>query len=302
MSNKIQKKRRGDRRDAVLVRDIDPMHYIMAVVTPGRCNNEAYISETIDLEALNAYVAKKNENETEFKYTMFHVLVTAFLKVLKLRPKMNRFVYDNAIYQRTKETAAFTIKKKFADTGEEGLAVVEGKDDDTIDTIHEYLRREITRERSHMEDAGDNETLKAMAFFNKMPRFLSVFLLHILMWMDKKDLVPDFILSAEPYHNSLVISNVGSFGLHCGYHHLIEWGTNSLFCLVGEKSKRPVYQEDGSVEFREQVDLGITIDERLADGYYYAKSIRLLKYILQHPEILDRPLGEEVEFDDGRKR
>ena len=35
---------------------------------------------------------------------------------------------------------------------------------------------------------------------------------------------------------------------------------------------------------RNSVELGLTIDERLADGYYYSKSIRLLKYILTHPE------------------
>lgn len=33
---------------------------------------------------------------------------------------------------------------------------------------------------------------------------------------------------------------------------------------------------------RETLDLGLTIDERLADGYYYSKSIRLLKYLLEH--------------------
>ena len=298
MAQKLtEKKRRGDRSDAYKIRDIDPMHYIMAVVTPGRCNNEAYISETVDLANLNAYLAKKNENETEFKYTMFHVIVTAFLKVLKLRPKMNRFIYDNAIYQRKFQSASFVVKKKFADNGEEGTAVVYAKDEDPIDTIHEYLREVITKERSVQEGSGDNGTLKAMEIFSSMPKPISVSLLHALMWMDKHDMVPDWIISQEPYHHSLVISNVGSFGLHCGYHHLLEWGTNSLFCLIGEKEVRPVFQKDGSYEMREMVDLGITIDERLADGYYYAKSIKLLQYLLQHPEELEKPLGEEVDYN-----
>ncbi len=34
---------------------------------------------------------------------------------------------------------------------------------------------------------------------------------------------------------------------------------------------------------RETLELGLTIDERLADGYYYSKSVRLLKYLLEHP-------------------
>ena len=39
---------------------------------------------------------------------------------------------------------------------------------------------------------------------------------------------------------------------------------------------------------RETLDLGLTIDERLADGYYYSKSVRLLKYLLEHPEELEK--------------
>ena len=58
----------------------------------------------------------------------------------------------------------------------------------------------------------------------------------------------------------------------------------------------PFYQEDGSVEMREVIDLGVTLDERIADGYYYSKTIKLLKYLLTHPELLDQKSNEEVEF------
>ena len=47
---------------------------------------------------------------------------------------------------------------------------------------------------------------------------------------------------------------------------------------------------------RDSVDLGLTIDERIADGYYYSKTIRLLKTILENPELLEKPLSEKVEY------
>ena len=47
---------------------------------------------------------------------------------------------------------------------------------------------------------------------------------------------------------------------------------------------------------KETVDLGLTIDERLADGYYYAKTVKLLKTLLENPELLEKPLNEEVEY------
>ncbi len=46
---------------------------------------------------------------------------------------------------------------------------------------------------------------------------------------------------------------------------------------------------------RKSVDLSLIIDERVADGYYYAKSLRLLKTLLESPELLDRPFSEPVE-------
>ena len=59
--------------------------------------------------------------------------------------------------------------------------------------------------------------------------------------------------------------------------------------------KRPFYDEEGNVTMRQSVDIGLTIDERLADGYYYSKTVQLLKTLLENPQLLDRPLAEEVE-------
>ena len=46
---KTTKRRRGDRKDGVLLRNLDGMHFITPIIYPNRCDNEAYISETIDL-------------------------------------------------------------------------------------------------------------------------------------------------------------------------------------------------------------------------------------------------------------
>lgn len=43
------KRRRGDRRDAVLLRETDALHFIMGIIYPHRADNEAYIAERIDL-------------------------------------------------------------------------------------------------------------------------------------------------------------------------------------------------------------------------------------------------------------
>ena len=52
-----QKRRRGDRKDGRLLRELDSLHFITGIIYPNRCDNEAYVSERIDLTAMNAYLA-----------------------------------------------------------------------------------------------------------------------------------------------------------------------------------------------------------------------------------------------------
>ncbi len=287
-----QKRRLGDRKDGRLLRELDAMHFIVPLIYPNRCDNEAYISERIDITNLNAYLKKKNETEKEFPYTMFHVVLAALIKTITLRPKMNRFICNKNIYQRNEVSASFVVKKRFSDEAEEGLAFVHAKDQDTIDTIHEYIRSQVMFCRSDKKDRSSD----SMEILNKMPRFLAKFLVWIITKLDKHGWCPYFLIGTDPYYSSVIISNLGSIKLKCGYHHLTNWGTCSLFCIIGEKKMSPFFDSQGNVEMRETLDLGITIDERLADGYYYSKSIRLLKHLLENPELLERPVNEEVEY------
>ena len=64
----------------------------------------------------------------------------------------------------------------------------------------------------------------------------------------------------------------------------------------GGSKKRPFYNDDGTFEMKPSIDLGLTIDERIADGYYYAKTVHLLKTLLENPQLLDKPLQEEVDY------
>lgn len=287
------KRRRGDRRDGVLLRELDSLHYITGIIYPNRCDNEAYVSLRIDLTAMNEYLARKNEKEKDFPYTMFHLIVAALLKTITLRPKMNRFIVNSNFYQRNEVSAAFVVKKQFSDTGAEALAVLHGKDDFTVADVHEYIRSQVQECRSEKADP----TTGVMDYLNKIPRFISKAAIRILMWLDKHGWVPKDIIATDPYYNSVVISNLGSIKLKCGYHHLTNWGTCSMFCIIGEKKKTAFFDENGTMTMRETLDLGLTIDERLADGYYYSKSVRLLKYLLEHPEELEKPIKEEVDYE-----
>ena len=287
-------KRFGDRKDGVLLRDLDGLHFITPIIYPNRCDNEAFISERIDLTAIDAYLAKKNGENPEYHYSLFQLLVTTALKTITLRPKLNRFIANRNTYQRNEVSASFVVKKQFSDTAEEGLAFIHARDSDTLETVHQEIYRQITDRRS--EKSGGDSSSDNMDMFNSMPRFLGKGIVRFICFLDRHGWVPADLIATDPYYSSVVLTNLGSIQLHSGYHHLTNWGTNSLFIIVGEKKKRPFYDEDGNMTMRDSIDLGLTVDERIADGYYCSKSVRLLKHLLEHPELLERPLAEPVEF------
>ena len=287
-----EKRRWGDRRDARLVRDNDPLHFFVPYIYPHRADNEAVVTEQIDLTAMNAFLAEKNAGRTEDRYTLMHAIVAALVRTITLRPKMNRFIQGNRLYQRDDLTTGFVVKKQFADNGAEALAFLKWGPETTIDTVHEKVMAEIHECRS---DKLDNSTA-GMEKFTHLPRWMMRIAIRILFILDYYGRAPYSLVKKDPNYSTVFISNLGSIKLNANYHHLSNWGTTSIFLVIGKKHLAPIYDEKGNMEMHEVVDLSITLDERIADGYYYSKSVQILKHLLQHPEMLNERADCEVKL------
>ena len=285
-------KKIGDRKDGIKLQKIHSMHVIMPLIFPNRCDNEAFISDCIDLTNINAYLEKKNADNPEYTYNLFQVMVAAILKTMVLRPKLNRFIANNTMYMHKEISASFTVKKIFSDDGAEALAQVRVNGTETIDDIHNEIFRQVSFCRSDKLDGG-TESLNAVA---AIPGFLKKIVGAGARFLDRHGWMPKSVTEGDPFYGSVYLSNLGSIKLGAGYHHLTNWGTTSVFCAIGEAKKRPFFDDDGTVHMRHSVDIGLTIDERLADGFYYSRTVQLLKKLLENPELLDRPLHEEVDY------
>ena len=302
-----KKKRRGDRRDGTLIRDMDALHLIMPYLYPNKTDNEAFISERIDLTPINEYIAKKNAELTQRHdgmsqeelaasepYKFFYILLSAIVKTVTLRPKMNRFIKGGRMYQRDTLSLAFVVKKQFDDNAEEALAFIEFDENTTLNDVRIKLGEEIHACRG---ERGDNST-DQMELITKLPNWLLRFAMWIIRKLDYYGRVPNDLIKTDPNHSSVFITNLGSIGLKSGYHHLSNFGTNSVFVIIGEKKMSPFYDENGNVTMKETIDIGLTLDERIADGYYYSRTVKLLKHLLAHPELLETPANEEVDYDN----
>ena len=287
------KRKWGDRKDGIWLKDLPAMNRIMPGIMPNRADNEAHINVEVDLRPLDAYLAQKNQGRTEDKYTYFHVISAAIAKAFVLRPRMNRFICNKRIYQHRDLTLAFVVKKRFSDKSEEGLAFLHIDDTETMDSYHGKIMSVIHDNRR--DDIKDTST-GAMDVLNKLPQWVINLVISTTLWLDKHGWAPDFLIGTDPNHASIFLSNLGSIGLEGGYHHLVNWGTNSCFIVLGKKYIKKEYFKDGSSDLYEVIPLGITLDERIADGYYYSGTVALVKELLAHPELLDLPANTEVEY------
>ena len=283
----------GDRKDGIWLKDIPAMNRIMAPLMPNRCDNEAFISIDIDTRPLNAYLEKLNEGRTEDKYTLFHLISAALGKAFVLRPRMNRFIVGSKMYQRRNITVAFTVKKRFSDHAEEALAFFEYDPKETLQSYHGKIMKVINQGKSF--EQKDTST-GAMDIITKLPQWLITAIVKFVLWLDKHGWAPDFLIGTDPNHAAIFLSNLGSIGLPGGYHHLVNWGTNSCFIVVGKKYMKMEYDQDGNGDLHEVVPLGITLDERIADGYYYSGTVALVKKLLANPELLELSADTPVEY------
>ena len=288
-----EKKKWGDRKDGIWLKDLPPLNRIMPGIMPNRADNEAYINMEIDLRPLEQYLEKKNEGRTEDKYTFFHLISAAIAKAFVLRPRMNRFICNNKVYQRRNVTVAFVVKKKFDDHSEEGLAYLEFDPKDTLDSFHGKIMKVIHQTR---RDGASDTSSNAMEIITKLPQFLINLIVKTVLWLDKHGWAPEGIIGSDPNHAAIFLTNLGSIGLPGGYHHLVNWGTNSCFVVLGKKYMKMDYDRDGNADLHEVIPVGITLDERIADGYYYSGTVALVKELLEHPELLELPADSPVEY------
>ena len=287
------KRKWGDRSDAVWLKDLPPLNRIMPGIMPNRADNEAYINVEVDLAPLYAYLEKKNAGRTEDKYTFFHVVSAAIAKAFVLRPRMNRFICNHKVYQRNDLTVAFVVKKHFNDKSEEGLSFLTFDDKETMDSYHQKIMKVIhTTRRDDVLDTSSG----AMNIISKLPQWCINLIINTVLWLDKHGWAPQALIGTDPNHASIFLSNLGSIGLEGGYHHLVNWGTNSCFIVVGKKYWKMDYPGGGEGVLHEVLPLGITLDERIGDGYYYSGTVALVKELLAHPELLDLPADTPVEY------
>lgn len=281
----------GKRYDGRVVHDINPIQKIMPYIMKTRTDSMNMFEDQIPCEAMDAYIAKKKEEGIELNY--MHILIAAMVRMLAIRPQLNRFVMNGKIYARPKIWVSFVVHETLREDSRETTVKLCFEGTETIleiaNTINEVVARETGVKRE------PNATDKLAAFImNKIPGPLIKLVVNILLWMDKHNLLPKAIIEASPFHTSLFITNLKSLGINHIFHHTYEFGTTGLFIAMGKEKKVPVV-EGSNLTTKKMMGFGLVSDERFCDGLYFARSLRKLKRFMADPVLLETPLEKRVE-------
>ena len=259
---------------------------------PTRYESEVYINTDIDVTELSKYLREKKEQGV--KYTYFMAFLTAIGRVLYNRPKLNRYVKNRHLFEHNEVSLAFVAKMSLNDSSEEIMLIIDVAPEDTIQTLSKKVSDKIENLRGeHVKKAGANSAIDVLG---KLPNVIRVPIFGLVKWLDRKSLLPAGLRKDNIYFSSMIISNLGSIKCGAIYHNLAEFGTSSSLATMGEVRK--VTDENGEV--RELCEFGVTLDERIGDGYYFAKSCKMIEYVLQHPEMLEEKASAPIPFSELR--
>lgn len=223
---------------------------------------------------------------------ILHFIIAAYIRGISMLPGINRFVVGRRIYARDNIEIVMTVKRAISLDATETTIKVVFEPTDTIFDVYRKMNEKIDEIKT---SEGNNNTEDVAESLCKAPRFLLRFALCILRVMDYFGWLPQSLVDASPFHGSMIITDVGSLRIGPIFHHIYNFGTLPVFIAFG--SKRHAYEIDrhGQVVDHKYVDCKFVMDERTVDGHYYAQFLQAIRYLFQHPEILEAPPTKVVE-------
>lgn len=284
------------RNDATFVTNLIPYKRILPYLMPKRVDSLVYHQFSIDLTNTVRFIKQLNKEDVnkDHQYRVFEFFLAAVMRTVVLRPQLNRFIMNYDAWQRNELSLNFVVKEDYTDEAPEHSAILYFEPTMTFPEMATIINNTIEDSR---KGGLDNDSDAAISFFLHFPKIVLRFLMSIMKYIDVKGIAPKALRDADGLHATAFVANLGSINLlGSPHHHLYEWGTTSMFITMGMLQRKRVVNEEGIRSFVDKMEIGVTLDERIADGFYFIKSIQTLQHILSNPETLMERVTPERGF------
>lgn len=284
----------GIRPDGRQIKNIDPIVRFTPFIMKDRTDAQVFMTLDCDYETCSAYIRKKKE-EGVTNISMMSLIIAGYVRAISKRPELNRFIVAKKLYVRNQLCVMFTVVKKRDDDEvlETNIKVYFDPSKDTVFTISDRIAAAIAHDKS-MDN--QNSTEKIANGILSIPA-LPPLLVNLIMWADRRGILPNSIIDASPFHCSMVITNMASIKMNSVFHHIYNFGSVGMFIGMGKRTTR-VTEKNGELVSKSVIPMGMVIDERLCSGATYAMAVHHWEYYMKHPEMLETP-PESCRYENG---
>lgn len=278
------------RSDGRLIKGLDPFFKLIPHIMYRRSESQIFYKQELTTDIFNTYIKQKREEGHELSYMT--IIISALVRLLALRPSLNRFAINGRIYAHNDIEISLAVKKELSDEAEETTIKVKFDGTENIFDVNDKINETI---KLNKLATTSNNTDKMARLFMSLPNFLVHFCVRTLMRFDLWNIMPKSVIEASPFHASAWITNIKSIKLNYLYHHLYDFGTASFFVAIGKTNNEPLSSLSGNIETKRVFTLGYTIDERMCDGFYLSQSLRIYEKYLKTPYLLEERLDQKIE-------
>lgn len=292
-----RKKKFGDRNDGHRLKGLPMVNRIMMGVYPKRCDSEVSTTIHFDATKLLAFIKTHNEAHPESPIKFFHCFLAILTRTLNERPKLLRFMQSGKFYERDEIRISFVAKRGFTEKAEEAVVTYTAKGTDNVYDIAKFILGQVKDCRDPAVIEKQKNSAGSLESLSKAPDWFVRFIGNFLRFMDRCGIVPKSIMAEDPSFSTTFVTNLGSIKSHSVYHHLNNYGSCSMMIPIGLLVKKEMKNPDGTTSIHDMIDISFIFDERITDGFYFIKSLDLMKKYFEHPEVLEKPFSEEVNLD-----
>ena len=278
----------GKRSDGKRLKNIDPIILMTSYIMPER--NDAMVQSLLEetCDGMDEFIRKKADEG--IKVTYMDILICVLMRMYAERPKMNRFIMNGRVYSRNDIVIGFTMKKQLTESAGETTVKLHFKGTESFEEVRQKIHDVIHENRGEEKQNGTDKTAKLLL---KTPRFILKMAMGLIRFMDRHGMIPKSLIEVSPFHSSCFLTNMKSISSTYVYHHIYNFGTIGLFVGLGKEQIKPIYNETlEKFEPKKVVQLGLVIDERICDGFYNSKSIKLCRKYIKFPHLMEEGLKE----------